>query len=97
VSVDSTNRLNIFFLHDAEYSTFQQIGEIGSSIVDFCGLDFSEVQEKIQALETMAVSSAGFEDIQAEFWETVDLLKKKHSYVHFFLNSKVVRTLWVSD
>lgn len=27
VFTDSTNKLNIFFLHDAEHSTFQQIGE----------------------------------------------------------------------
>jgi hypothetical protein len=97
VFVDSTNKLNIFFLHDTEHSSFQQIGEIGSSIVDFCELDFSEVQEKIQALETIVVSNADFEDIQAGFWEAVDLLKDQHGYAHFFLNSEIVRTLWASD
>jgi len=48
-------------------------------------------------LETMAVTNANFEDIKAGFWEAVDLMKEKHSYAHFFLNSEVVRTLWVSD
>lgn len=95
VFTDSTNKLNIFFLHDAEHSTFQQIGDIGMGIVDFCELDFSQVREKIQALETMAVPNACLEDIQTGFYEAVDLLKDKHSYAHFFLNSEVVRTLWV--
>lgn len=94
---DSTNLLNVFFCHDAEHSTFYQIGEIGTGIVDFCELDFSEVQEKIQALETMVVANACFEDIKIGFWEAVDLLKEKHSYAHFFLNSEMVRTLWVAD
>lgn len=63
----------------------------------FCELDFSQVREKVQALETMAVSNACLEDIQTGFYEVVDLLKDKHSYTHFFLNSEVVRMLWVSD
>jgi hypothetical protein len=88
---DSTNLLNVFFCHDAEHSTFHQIGEIGTGIVDFCELDFSEVQKKIQALETMAVANAGFEDIKTRFWEAVDLLKDKHSYAHFFLNGELLR------
>lgn len=97
VFIDSISKLNIFFLHDTEHSTFQQLGDIGTGIVDFCELDYSEVQNKIQALETIAVANAGFEDIRAGFWETVDLLKEKHSYAHFFLNSEVIRTLWASE
>ena len=97
VFIDSTNKLNIFFLHDAEHSTFRQIGDIGTGIVDFCELDFSGLQKKIQALETMAVSSACLEDIRIGFYETVDLLKDKHSYAHFFLNSELVRAFWASD
>ncbi len=49
VFVDSTNKLNLFFLYDVEHSTFQQIGEIGTGIVDFCEFDFTQVQKKIQA------------------------------------------------
>lgn len=97
VFADSTNKLSIFFLHDAEHSTFQQIGEIGSGIVDFCELEFAEVREKVKALGTMMVTNADFEDIKAGFYEVVDLLKDKHPYVHFFLNSEVVRTLWESE
>lgn len=97
VFTDSTNKLNVFFLHDAEHSTFQQIGDIGTGIVDFGELDFSDVQNKIQALETMVISNAHFIDIQTGFYEAVDLLKEKHSYAHFFLNSEVVRTLWASE
>lgn len=97
VFADSTNKLNIFFLHDAEHSAFQQIGEIGNGIVDFCELDFSEIGEKIKALETMMVTNADFEDIKAGLYEVVDLLKNKHPYVHFFINSEVVRTLWASE
>lgn len=97
VFADNTSRLNVFFQHDAEHSTFQQIGEIGSGIVDFCELDFSAVQEKIKALETMTVANADFEDVKAGFYEAVDLLKEKHPYAHFFLNSDVVRILWASE
>ena len=97
VFVDSTNKLNIFFLHDAEHSAFEQIGEIGSGIVDFCELDCSEVRERIQTLETMSTADDGFEEIKTEIWEAIDLLKNRHSYAHFFLNSEAVRTLWVSD
>ena len=97
VFTDSTNKLNVFFLHDAEHSTFEQIGGIGDGIVDFCELDFSEVRGKIQALETMTAANDDFEEIKAGILEAVDLLKNRHSYVHFFLNSEVVRTLWVSD
>ena len=97
VFTDSTNKLNLFFLHDAGHSAFQQLGDIGTGIVDFCELDFSEMQKKVQALETMAVPNACTEDIRAGFYETVDLLKDKHGYAHFFLNSEMVRTFWASD
>jgi hypothetical protein len=97
VFTDSTNKLNVFFLHDTEHSTFQQIGDIGTGIVDFCELDFSGLQKKMRALETMAVANARLEDIQTGFYKLVDLLKEKHSYAHFFLNSEVVRTFWGSD
>lgn len=97
VFVDGSNKLNIFFLHDAEHSAFQQIGENGNGIVDFCELDFSGVGEKIRALETMMVTNADFKDVKAGFFEAVDLLKEKHPYVHFFLNSEVVRALWASE
>jgi hypothetical protein len=79
VFTDSTNKLNVFFLHDAEHSMFQQIGDIGTGIVDFCELDFSQVQKKVQALGTMAVSNAHFKDIQTGFYEAIDLLKAKHT------------------
>lgn len=65
--------------------------------MDFCELDFSAVQEKIKALETMMVTNADFEDMKTGFYEAVDSLKDKHPYVHFFLNSEVVRTLWASE
>jgi hypothetical protein len=97
VFTDTTNRLNVFFLHDAEHSTFQQLGDMGTGIVDFCELDFSELQKKIQALETVVVPNACMEDIRTGFYEAVDLLKDKHSYAHFFLNSEMVRTFWASD
>ncbi len=97
VFTDTTNKLNVFFLHDTEHSTFQQLGDMGTGIVDFCELDFSEFQKRIQALETVVVPNACMEDIRAGFYEAVDLLKGKHSYAHFFLNSEVVRTFWVSD
>lgn len=97
VFTDSTNQLNVFFHHDAEHSTFQQLGDIGTGIVDFCELDFLQVQKKIQVLETMTISNTCIKDIQTEFYEVIDLLKDKHSYAHFFLNSEVVRTLCVHD
>ena len=97
VFTDSTNQLNVFFLHDIEHSTFQQLGDIGTGIVDFCELDLSQVQKKIQALQTIMVPNACMEDIKTGFYEAVDLLKDKHNYAHFFLNSEVVRTFWTSD
>ena len=45
VFTDSTNKLNVFFLHDTQHTTFEQIGDIGNGIVDFCELDFTEVLE----------------------------------------------------
>lgn len=45
----------------------------------------------------MTVTNADFKDIKAGFYEAVDLLKDKHPYVHFFLNSEVVRALWASE
>ncbi len=63
VFTDTTNKLNVFFLHDAEHSTFQQLGDMGTGIVDFCELEFSELQKKIQALETVVVPNACMEDI----------------------------------
>ena len=79
VFTDSTNKFNVFFLHDAEHSTFQQIGEIGTGIVDFCELDFSELQEKIKALETVEVTNANFDDMKKVYWNAVDLLKERHA------------------
>ncbi|WP_334145719.1 DUF6076 domain-containing protein [Muricomes intestini] len=97
VFTDSTNKFNVFFLHDAEHSTFQQIGEIGTGIVDFCELDFSELQEKIKALETVEVTNANFEDIKKVYWNAVELLKEKHSYLHFFLTSDLFRNFYNVD
>ena len=94
VFIDSTNKLNVFFLHDAEHSEFQQSGDIGNGIVDFCELDFLCVMEKIQALETMKVTNASFDDMKKVAWEAVDLLKEKHSYAHFFLNGDLLRNFY---
>ena len=91
VFVDSTNKQNVFFCHDTEHTTFEQVGEIGKGIVDFCELDFSPVAEKIKASETMTVTDANFEAIKQVYWDAVDLLKEKHSYAHFFLNSDLLR------
>ena len=46
VFTDTTNKLNVFFLHDTEHSTFQQLEDMGIGIVDFCELDFSELQSQ---------------------------------------------------
>ena len=94
VFIDSTNKLNVFFLHDAEHSEFQQSGDIGNGIVDFCELDFLGAMEKIQALETMKVTNASFDDMKKVSWEAVDLLKEKHSYAHFFLNGDLLRNFY---
>lgn len=97
VYTDTTNMLNVFFCHDLEHTTFEQISEIGNGIIDFCELDFSPVIEKIKALETLEVTNARFEDIKTGFWEVVDLLKGKHSYAHFFLNGDLLRNFYASD
>ena len=97
VFTDSTNKLNIFFFHDAGHSTFQQIGDIGTGIVDFCELDFSATMEKIKALETVKVTNANLEDMKKIYWEAVDLLKEKHSYAHFFLNGDLLRNFYNCD
>lgn len=96
VFVDSTNKLNIFFLHDAEHSEFKQVGDIGNSIVDFCELDFSEVKKKIKTLETIEVTNANFDDVKKGYWDAVDFLKEKHSYVQFFLNGDLLRNFYRS-
>ena len=97
VFTDSTNKLNVFFLHDTQHTTFEQIGDIGNGIVDFCELDFTEVLEKIKSSSTITVSEQNFEDIKNIFWNAVDLLKDKHSYAHFFLNSEILRTFYASQ
>lgn len=97
VFTDSTNQLNVFFLHDIEHSTFQQLGDIGTGIVDFCELDFSKLQEKIKALETVEVTNANFDDMKKVYWNAADLLKEKHSYIHFFLKSDLFRNFYNAD
>lgn len=97
VFIDSTNKQNIFFCHDTEHTTFEQIGEIGCGIVDFCELDFTPVADKIKAPETTEVTDANFETVKQIYWDAVDLLKDKHGYAHFFLNGDLVRNFYVSD
>lgn len=97
VFTDTTNKLNVFFLHDTQHTTFEQIGDIGNGIVDFCELDFTEVLQKIKSSSTITVSEQNFEDIKNVFWNAVDLLKGKHSYAHFFLNSEILRTFYASQ
>lgn len=89
--VDNTNKQNVFFCHDTKHTTFEQVGDIGKGIVDFCELDFTPVVEKIKAPETTTVTDANFEAIKQVYWDAVDLLKDKHSYAHFFLNSDLLR------
>lgn len=90
---DSTNLLNVFFCHDAEHSTFHHIGEIGIGIVDFCELDFSEVQKKIQTLETMMVANADFEEIKTGFWEAADLLAEFNPSKHQIVDLRILAAL----
>lgn len=97
VFIDITNKQNVFFCHDTEHTTFEQIGEIGCGIVDFCEIDFSPVAEKIKTLETTEVTDANFETAKQIYWDAVDLLKDKHSYAHFFLNGELVRNFYASD
>lgn len=97
VFADRTNRLSVFFWHDAQHSTFQQIGDIGNNIVDFCELDFAPALDKIKALETATVTSANMDEMKSVCWNAVDTLKDKHSYAHFFLNSELVRNFYTSE
>lgn len=97
VFADSTNRLSAFFCHDAQHSSFRQIGDIGNSLVDFCELNFAPALEKTKALATMKVTSANAEEMKSVCWEAVDCLKEDHAYAHFFLNSDLVRNFYASD
>lgn len=97
VFIDITNKQNVFFCHDTEHTTFEQIGEIGCGIVDFCELDFSPVAEKIKALASTEVTNANFETAKQIYWDAVDLLKDKHSYAYFLLNGELVRNFYASD
>ncbi len=97
VFADNTNRLSAFLCHDAQHSSFRQIGDIGNSLVDFCELDFAPALEKTKALATMKVTSANAEEMKSVCWAAVDCLKEKHAYAHFFLNSDLVRNFYASN
>lgn len=97
VFIDSTNKLNVFFCHDSQHTAFEQIGDIGTGLVDFCGLDSSPAMEKIKALETVEVTNANFEDVKKVYWDAVDLLKEKHNYAHFLLNGDLLRNFYNAD
>jgi len=96
VFTDKTNNLNVFFDDSPTSNRFEQLKDIGKCIVEFCELDFSECLEELKKLNTESVSSE-FEDIKNRFWYIVDLLKDKHPYVQFFLNSQMVLTFYASD
>ncbi len=93
VFCDKTNNLNVFFDEEPTVNRFVQLKDIGKNIVEFCELDFSECFTAIKKLDTKSVPS-NFEDIKKSLWDIVDLLKGKHPYVHFFLNSQMVKTYY---
>ena len=97
VFADTTNHLSAFFCHDAQHSNFWQIGDIGNGLVDFCELNFAPTLEKTKALATLEVTNANAEEVKLICWDAVDLLKDKHAYAHFFLNSDLVRNFYASD
>ncbi|WP_313528027.1 DUF6076 domain-containing protein [Anaerotignum sp.] len=96
VFTDKTNNLNVFFDESPTANQFVQLRDIGKCVVEFCELDFSQCLEEIKKLNTETVSS-NFEEIKNRFWYIVDLLKDKHPYVQFFLNSQMVLTFYGSD
>lgn len=96
VFTDKTNNLNVFFDESPTANQFVQLKDIGKCVVEFCELDFSECLKEIKKLNTESVSS-NFEEIKNRFWYIVDLLKDKHPYVQFFLNSQMVLTFYDSD
>lgn len=96
VFTDKTNNLNIFFDESTTSNSFVQLKDIGKCVVEFCEIDFSECLEELKKLDTKSVSS-NFEDIKNRLWYIVDLLKDKHPYVQFFLNSQMVLTFYGSD
>ena len=93
VFTDKTNNLNVFFDESPTSNRFEQLKDIGKCVVEFCELDFSECLEELKKLDTKLVSS-DFEDIQNRLWYIVDLLKDKHPYAQFFLNSQMVLTFY---
>ena len=96
VFTDKTNNLNVFFDESPTSNLFEQLKDIGKCVVEFCELDFSECLGELKKLDTKSVSS-NFEDIKNRLWYIVDLLKDKHPYVQFFLNSPMVLTFCGSD
>lgn len=96
VFTDKTNNLNVFFDESPTANTFVQLKDIGKCVVEFCELDFLEYLEEIKKLNTEEVSS-NFEELKNRFWYIVALLKDKHPYVQFFLNSQMVLTFYGSD
>lgn len=97
VFTDKTNKLNCFFDTNEQVSQFRQIDEIGTSLLNFCELDFAAPLEILKKLGTMEVSSQQMEEIKPIFWEAVDWFKDKHPYVHFFLNGLCLRTFYASE
>lgn len=96
VFTDKTNNLNVFFDESPTSNRFVQLKDIGKCVVEFCEIDFSECLGELKKLNTESVSS-NFEYIKNRFWYIVDLLKDKHPYVQFFLNSQMVLTFYGSD
>ena len=96
VFTDKTNNLNVFFDESPTSNRFEQLKDIGKCVVEFCELDFSECLGELKKLNTESVSS-NFENIKNRLWYIVDLLKDKHPYVQFFLNSQMVLTFYGSD
>ena len=96
VFTDKTNNLNVFFDESPTSNSFEQLKDIGKCVVEFCELDFSECLGELKKLDTKSVSG-NLEDIKIRLWYIVDLLKDKHPYVQFFLNSQMVLTFYSSD
>lgn len=97
VFVDSTSKLNSFFCHDTAHTTFEEIGDMGCGIVDFCEMDFLPGVEKIKTVKPDEVTVDNYEMMKCACWEAVDSLKDQHRYAHFFLNAELLRNFATAD
>jgi hypothetical protein len=101
VFIDNQSFMNILWYSDEHKHGFRRSGQIGEGLVSFCELDLTALEDKLNELAGIPLTSTNYDMLRNGIFDAAELLKDKHDYAFFFLvgtlNNILATPVYIQD